>query len=203
LKLSQRLDYDRLADSIRDKQLIDPAILKQALDHARSSGALFTEILVREGLIADWELSRLAAEVFNLAFLPVEFYEPRSELLEDFDTTFLRQNILVPLDRYGDLVTIAMPAMVPSDVLAEIEEQLSVSVLPVVGSVSGNSGWLETNLPESRMLRALANEVEADGAWGELFDAGDEAVKTGLDEPDDQPGEGSTLDLDFGPDQGF
>lgn len=182
VKQTLRLDYDRFADSIRDKQLVEPAALKQVLDQSQSSGALFTDLLVRDGHLSDWEVSRLAAEVFGLAFLPTEFYEPNTELIECFDSTFLRQNILVPLDRFGDLITVSMPGMVPTEVLREIEEKLSVTVLPVVGSVSGNSAWLEANLPEAKMLKALASEVEAGDGWGELFDAGDAAVQTDLDE---------------------
>ena len=172
VKQTLRLDYDRFADSIRDKQLVEPAALKQVLDQSQSSGALFTDLLVRDGHLSDWEVSRLAAEVFGLAFLPTEFYEPNTELIECFDSTFLRHNILVPLDRFGDLITVSMPGMVPTEVLREIEEKLSVTVLPVVGSVSGNSAWLEANLPEAKMLKALASEVEAGDGWGELFDAG-------------------------------
>lgn len=181
VKQSLRLDYDRLADSIRDKQLIDSEVLKQVLDQARASGSLFPELLVNEGLLSDWEVSRVAAEVFNLAFLPVEYYEPDLELLEKFDSTFLRQNILVPLDRFGDVLTVAMPGMVPSEVLTEIEENQGVTVLPVVGSVRSNANWLETNLPEAKVLKAIVDEVESDDSWGALFDVGDEAVRTGLD----------------------
>ncbi|MEO0649246.1 MAG: hypothetical protein AAFZ65_01040 [Planctomycetota bacterium] len=184
MKQTPRLDYTRLADSIRDKQLVDPDALKHTLDHAEATGALFTDLLVREGLISDWELCRVAAEVFHLAFMPVELYEPNKELIDDLDTSLLRQHILVPLDRFGDILTIAMPGMVPSEVLNEIAEQAKVTVLPVVGSVRGNADWLEANLPESKMLKALATEVESDESWGELFDVGDDAVQKGLDDID-------------------
>ena len=179
MKQSLRLDPLRLADSIRDKQLADPAALKRVLDDSQATGNLFTEAIVRSGLIADWELCRIAAEVFNLAFLPVESYEPDMSLIEAFDSSFLRENLLVPLDRFGNLLTVAMPCMVPNEVLQEIEKKLDVKVLPVIGSVGGNAAWLDENLPEARMLQALANEVESD-EWGELFDVGDAAVQTGL-----------------------
>jgi hypothetical protein len=223
VKHNLRLDYERLADTIRDKQLVDPEALRHTLHQAQATGALFTELLVRDGLLTDWELCRLASEVFNLAFLPVDFYEPDKDLIARFDPEFLRQYGLVPLDCFGSLLTVAMPGMVPTEILNEVEERLSVTVLPVVGSVGGNQAWLDRHLPANPVFRKLAEEVATEG-WGELFDVGDAAVQTDLSgaapnfevlqvEPDDAdrpppampsrgqhhglPAEAESLDLDL------
>lgn len=183
MKQTQRLDYERLADSIRDRQLIDSEALRHTLHQALSTGALFPELLVREGLLSDWELCRIAADVFSLAFVPVELYAPNEELIALFDVEFLRQYCLVPLDRFGDLVTFAMPGMVPSEILTELQERHSIKILALVGSVGGNQSWLEKHLPPPTSLTQITDEFAADGEggeWGGIFDAGDAAVQEDL-----------------------
>ncbi|QDU64944.1 hypothetical protein [Engelhardtia mirabilis] len=182
MKQTQRLDYERLADSIRDRQIIDGETIRHTLHEALSTGALFTELLVRQGLLSDWELCRIASEVFNLAFVPVDLYEPNEELIGLFDSEYLRQYCLVPLDRFGDLVTIAMPAMVPSEILQELEDRHKVKILGLVGSVGSNQSWLERHLPAASLadLSSEFGDVAEGGEWGGIFDAGDAAVQEDL-----------------------
>jgi len=183
VKQIQRLDYERLADSIRDRQIIDAEALRHTLHQALSTGALFPELLVREGLLSDWELCRIASDVFNLAFAPVDIYEPNEELVSLFNADFLRQYCLVPLDRFGDLVTVAMPGMVPSEILRELEERHKINVLALVGSVGGNQAWLDQHLPKAETFDTTAEGFDGStegGQWGGLFDAGDAAVQEDL-----------------------
>lgn len=183
MKNTQRLDYERLADSIRDRQLVESEALRHTLHQALSTGALFPELLVRGGLLSDWEMCCVASDVFNLAFVPVELYQPNEELIELFDSELLRQYFLVPLDRFGDLVTVAMPGMVPSEVLTDLEQQLDIKILALVGSVGGNQAWLERHLPPPDSLDALSTEFGSEKAaeeWGGIFDAGDAAVQEDL-----------------------
>ena len=178
---NQRLHYEILVDSLKDRQLVDPEALNHILHQCESTGALLPGLLVTEGLISDWELARVTCDVFGLPFLPLEAYEPNAELIDKLDPNFLRQYQVVPLDRFGKLVTVAMPGMVPGEVLAEIEEKLEVKVLPIVGSVAGNMRWLEDHLPPPD---AIEFEAEADdGAWSNVLDMGDQAVQSGI-----QPG---------------
>ena len=191
MKSNQRLDYDRLAEALRERKLLDAETLRHVLHQCQSTGALFPELLVRENLVADWELARVSCEVFGLPYLPVDVYEPDADLLKGLDPALLRQFALVPLDRYGDLLVVAMPAMVPSSVLAELEERASCRALPVVGSVAANRAWLEVHLPKVEMpdMAALAGGLE--DALG-FLDEGDAAVRS-----EESPGGDDVLSLDL------
>lgn len=179
VKHKQRLDHELLAEALRDRGLVPPKTLEHVLAQCVQSGALFTEQLVRDGVVSDWELAQLCCEKFGLAFMPVDLYEPDRELLALFDATLLRQNALVPLDRFGNVLVVAMPCMVPSEVLDEIEARLSVRVMPVVGSVRANVRYLEENLKVSESLAKVAQEAD-DGDWTNVLDMGDAAVQVEL-----------------------
>ncbi len=179
VKNKQRLDHELLAEALRDRNLVPAKTLEHILAQCVQTGALFTEQLVRDGVVSDWELGLLCSEKFGLPFMPVDMYDPDRELLALFEPTMLRQNALVPLDRFGKVLVVAMPCMVPSEVLDEIETRLSVRVMPVVGSVRANVRYLEENLKVGESLAKVAEEAD-DGDWTNVLDMGDAAVQVEL-----------------------
>lgn len=148
---------------------------------------LFTEALVTTNLVSDWDLSRVVAEIFQLPFLPVGIIQPDSKLWNDLDQSFLSKYGIVPLSRFGQVLTVAMPALVPAEVLGMLSADTDMVILPVVGTVETNRRWLL----EHRSGTAHARPGQ-ESDWGALFDAGDQNVKLSLGgEEDDEAIEGS------------
>jgi len=180
LKNNQRLDHELLAETLRARGMVEPKTLEQALAACNASGALFTEQLVRDGVVSDWELAQVCCETFGLPFLPTDLYDPDLELIELFEPQTLRQTALVPLDRFGDVLVVAMPCMVPSDILDDIADRLQVKVMPVVGSVRANVRFLDEHLPDlAGDLARVAEEADG-GEWTSVLDMGDAAVQVDL-----------------------
>jgi hypothetical protein len=174
LKSFQRLDYERLAEALKERKLVDGEALRHTLHQCNSTGAPLPDLLVREGLVSDWDLCRVCCELFHLPFLPVSSYEPDPDLFKAFDIELLRQYALVPLDRFGDLLTVAMPGMVPTDVLKTIEEEQGVKVQPVVSSVQSNHQWIDQHLPAPNL--SGFGDAADDSEWSSVLDLGEQAV---------------------------
>lgn len=147
----------------------------------------FTETLVTEDLIGDWELSRVVCDLYGLAFLPVDICTPDPGALEGIDRGFLLHHRLVPLTRQGRTLTVAMPAMVPADVLSTLEAAAEMRVMPVVGSVVTNNRWLQEHVTETVVPPPLPHEAEQAGEWSNIFDVGDAAVLMDLNVDPDPP----------------
>ncbi|NEO88018.1 MAG: hypothetical protein F6J87_27745 [Spirulina sp. SIO3F2] len=180
MKNNQRLDHELLAETLRARAMVDPKTIEQTLAACNSSGALFTEQLVRDGVVSDWELAQVCCETFGLPFLPADLYDPDLDLIELFEPQTLRQTALVPLDRFGDVLVVAMPCMVPSDILDDIADRLSVTVMPVVGSVRANVRFLDEHLPDlAGDLARVAEEADG-GDWTNVLDMGDAAVQVDI-----------------------
>lgn len=143
MKSTHRFDYARFGEALVERGLLDRNVLTHVLHQCTSTRSLLTELLVRENLVSDWDLSRVACELYHLPFLTVEQYPPSATALDGYDVAYLRHFALVPLDRYGGLVTVAMPGLVPSDVLEGLRPGKDGRVLAVVGSVMSNRKWLE------------------------------------------------------------
>ena len=201
MKSTQKLDYTRLGEALAERKLVDRSAVEHILQQCLATGALMPDLLVREQLISDWDLCRVVSELYGLPFLPVSAYPPAEHVLAGIDPDYLRQYGLVPLDRFGKVLTMLMPGMVPSDVLEGLAETLKVTILPAIGTVEGNRRWLEEHLPPPtlglegiqaslpQVLREGGARRRAPGApaepesladWAGIFDAGDEAVQDEL-----------------------
>ena len=181
-KQNQRLGYQRLAEVLKERGLVDPQAIDESLQLASQGGPAFPEALIGAGLIADWELSRLVCEIFNLPFLPVDIADPDPEALEGLDRGFLVQTGLVPLGRFGQLLTVAMPAIVPAETLGLLSARMDLTLLPVVGTVQSNRRWIEDNLNLQPTGPLPGTEDVLNADWSNLFDAADAAVLAELDE---------------------
>jgi hypothetical protein len=195
VKTSQRLDNNRLSEVLAERGLIEPQALREAANFAVHGKIPMSEALVTANLVQDWELARIVSEIYNLPFLPIELLDPDPRALEGIDAQFLVENCLVPVGRYGQVLTVCMPAMVPADVLGLLAATTDLVILPLVGSVRSNRQWIEKNLVAQSPILASdpAAEPEAAGAggstgaatggprgapgeWGSLFDQADAAV---------------------------
>lgn len=204
MKTAHRFDYVRFGEGFVERGLIDRETLNHVLQQCNATRALLPEILVMESLVSDWEVSRVACELYHLPFVTVDIYPPDKDVIAQFDANFLRQFALIPLDRYGELLTVVMPGLVPSEVLDGMRLTTGMRLLPVVGSVVSNRAWLNEALPgpvqqaparppasvEEPLppLPAEAMQLDADMSddeWLNIFDAGEEAVQLELKEKRD------------------
>ncbi len=172
MKFTQRLDYGRLAEVLAERDMAAVSAIQELLQASNDGGQPFPEALVTANLVADWDLSRVVCEVFHLPFLPVEQANPEKELLELFHPQLLHSTGLVPVSKYGNVLTIAMPGLVPADTLAMLSAETDMILLPLVGTVNSNRRWLTENCQ-------LKNFAE-DAGWGNLFDEGEKAVQDTL-----------------------
>lgn len=179
-KPSQRLDYARLADVLAERGMCEPAALREALNFSGRGNAPFAEAVVSASLVSDWELSRVVCEIYNLPFLTVDMYDPDPLARKGLNTAFLIEHGLVPLNRFGQLLTVAMPGMVPADVLALLSAESDLTVQPVVGTVQSNRRWIERTLHAelASVLPSITEQevVHTSNQWGEIFDQADAAV---------------------------
>jgi len=180
VKYAQRLDDARLAEVLNQRGMADLDAIRDLLHIAQGGGMGFAEALVTTNLVADWDLSRVAAEIFQLPFLPVGIVKPDEKLWAELDQAFLTKNGLVPVSRFGQVMTVAMPGLVPAEVLGLLSVQTDLVVLPVVGTVETNRRWL---LEHRGGTKPGATATDSD--WSALFDEGEQAVRDSLDGKDE------------------
>lgn len=189
MKHTQRLDNGRLAEVLHERGMADLEAIRELLDQSRDGGTAFAEALVTANLVGDWELSRVVCEIFNLPFLPVEMAKPDKEAAENLDRGFLAEYALVPLWRFGQVLTVCMPGLVPADVLGVLAADSDLVLLPVVGTVESNRRWVEENFEEA----AATVKKKKDSSWTSIFDDADAAVLMEIDSTDEVSSRGDEV----------
>ena len=179
---NQRLGYQRLAEALVDRGLVEAQAIQDALSMSSHGGLPFPEALVTARLVSDWELSNVVCELYGLPFLTVDIADPDTESMRGLDLNFLIENGLVPLSRHGQVLTICMPASVPAEILGCIAAESDLQILAVVGTVQSNRRWLEKNMePAAELASTDINLSVESSEWGNLFDEADAAVLQELD----------------------
>ena len=180
LKQVQRLNDTRLADALHGQGLVDQQHLQEVLEGAHTGGPTLAEFVVGSGLVGDWEFSRLVSELFNLPFISVDMVRPDEDLWHELGPDSLARLKLIPLCRFGNVVTVVMPGMVSAEALAELSSLTGYQLFPVVGTYQTNARWVED------MVEVETRELDP-SAWGEMFDEADAAVLMELDQPHEVP----------------
>lgn len=192
-KNNQRLEYGRLADVLQERGLVEPQALREAIQFSSQGNMPFPEALVTANLVQDWELSRIVCEIYNLPFLPVDMIEPDPKARAGIDPQFLIDNALVPIARFGQVLTVCLPALLPAEILGVLAATTDLFIVPVIGTVRSNRKWVEQHILAETTPGALpqspqsAHEI-SQGAWSSIFDQGDANVLSGMGGPGDESG---------------
>ncbi len=179
-----------------ERGMVEPQALQEALNSCTKGGVAFPMALVNANLVADWELSRVVCKLYNLPFLTVDMCTPDPSAFEGISEDYIRETGLIPLSRYGQVLTVCMPGLVPAETLGLLSAELDVFILPVVGTVRSNWMWIESHM-ETEQPKTMTPPPSGPADWSDIFDAADAAVLLDLeDELSDGSFEGPSIDTD-------
>ena len=132
----QRMTRKKLGEILVQAGVVDDLQLQAALAEQAGSGGLLGEILVRRGMVNETDIVRTIATQFSLPYLSAEQLEISSKVAKLLPVEFMRRNHLVPLDRFGNCLTVLIAGMLGADVLTQIEKQTDCKVRLFIGTAS-------------------------------------------------------------------
>ncbi len=88
--------------------IASPETVKRALQVQMQTGEPVEEVLVEEAVITEWDLARTLVKHYKLPFMPLPRYAIPKQVLGIFPAEYLRAHAMIPLDRFGSTVTIAI-----------------------------------------------------------------------------------------------
>jgi len=186
----EKITSVRLAEILTERDVVSSEVITDALYSQDKNGEPFVQVLVSGGHITEWDLAKIVTENFNLPFLMAGNYSISEEAKERFPKETLFKYTMVPLDTFGDIVTVAMPVMLSFEDIAKIQKEHNCDLFPYVGLISENkkvlgdmhkdyADWIKADSQrreEEAVKRKAAPKQEA-GDWMSIFDAGDEAIQ--------------------------
>lgn len=104
----RRVVAKRVGELLRERGIITAAQLEQALALQPQKGGLLGQIIVELGYATEEDIAQAITTQYGLPFLPLKNYSIDPEIVRLVPENVARQYCLIPVDRIGDTLTIAM-----------------------------------------------------------------------------------------------
>jgi type IV pilus assembly protein PilB len=127
---------NRLGELLVREKLISLQQLRQAQDEQRKTGQNLGYTLSRLGYISDQEITSFLSNQYRVPAVNLEEYEIDPELMKLVSREVCERHKIVPLQRVGSTMTIAMADPTNLHAIDDIKFLTGVNVEPVVASES-------------------------------------------------------------------
>ena len=142
-----RMSTKKLGELLIEAGLIDPAKLEEALKQQKTSGERLGETLIRLGGVTERDIARTVATQFALPYLAVSQYFIPKEILALLPSQELKDHQCMPLDRFGNLLAVAIAGPVDPAAMERMEKGSGCEIFLYVSTASEIEGALAKSYP--------------------------------------------------------
>ena len=133
----RRIINKQLGELLLDRRVINKAQLDKALNTQREKGGLLGVILVELGFAKEEDISISLTAQYGFPYLPLGTYEVSPEVAAIIPARVARKYLLVPIDRIGNNLTLAMFNPLDTQAIEDVELLSGCSVQAFVSTSSG------------------------------------------------------------------
>ena len=108
MKQFKRTNNKQLGELLVERGVINHEQLQIALDHQKTHGGLFGEVLVELRFATEKDIAQALTCQYGFPYLPLSNYEIDMEVLNSVPENICRKFCLVPIDKIGKSLTLAM-----------------------------------------------------------------------------------------------
>ncbi|OIN98703.1 hypothetical protein AUJ66_00395 [Candidatus Desantisbacteria bacterium CG1_02_38_46] len=124
----------RFGEILTEKKIITDDQLKTALDIQKKEGGTLGQTLVRLGYVPEDVMSRELSEFYGIPYLKLSDYEIDSTALSVIPEEVVRKYSVLPLDKIGKTLTVAISDFNNVIVLDELRAVTGCQVIPLAAS---------------------------------------------------------------------
>lgn len=133
---AKRIINKQLGELLLERGIITPEQLGKALTFQQDKGGLIGEVLVELGFAKEEDIAQALTSQYGFPFLPLGNYEINTELINIIPVRVARQYVLVPIDKIGNNLTVAMSNPLNIQAIEDIELLCGCSVQAFVATSS-------------------------------------------------------------------
>jgi len=126
----------QLGELLIERGIIKQEHLEQALEMQRQKGGLIGEILVEMGFAKEEDIAQALTSQYGFPFLPLANYEINADVIKVIPRRVVQQYILMPIDKIGNNLTIAMSNPLNVQAIEDVELLTSCTVQTFVSTSS-------------------------------------------------------------------
>jgi len=132
----RRIINKQLGELLIERGIIDQIQLNQALAVQREKGGLIGEILVELGFAKEDEIAQTLTAQYGFPYLPLSNYDINPEVANIIPGRVARQYLLIPIDKIGNNLTLAMSNPLNIQAIEDVELLSGYSVQTFVSTSS-------------------------------------------------------------------
>jgi len=132
----RRIINKQLGELLIERSMITQQQLEKALHYQKEAGGLIGEILVELGFVKEEDIAQALTAQYGFPYLPLGNYEINSEILNIIPSRVARQYMLVPIDKIGNSITLAMSNPLNMQAIEDVELLSGCSVQTFVATSS-------------------------------------------------------------------
>ena len=106
--MARRVIKKQLGELLIERKVIDKKQLEQALKVQQEKGGLIGQVLVNLGFATEEEIAQALTAQYGFPYLPLNNYEIDEEIVKIVPKNVASQFCLIPVDKIGNNLTIAM-----------------------------------------------------------------------------------------------
>lgn len=132
----RRVSTKQLGELLIERKIINSEQLQKAIDFQKSKGGLIGEILVELGYAKEEDIARVLTAQYGLPYLPLANYDIDADLVKIIPEQVARQYCLIPIDKIGNNLTVAMSNPLNTSAIEDVEMISSCVVQAFVSTSS-------------------------------------------------------------------
>jgi len=134
--LVRKIINKQLGELLIERNIINRSQLEKALMFQRERGGLIGEILVELGFVKEEDIAQALTAQYGFPYLPLGSYEINSDVVNIVPARVARQYLLIPIDKIGNNLTLAMSNPLNIQAIEDVEMITNCSVQTFVSTAS-------------------------------------------------------------------
>lgn len=130
----RRVIHKQLGELLIERGVINERQLEKALNIQKEKGGLIGEILVELGYAKEEDIAQALTAQYGFPYLPLSNYEIDSEIVRIVPARVARQYLLIPIDKIGSNLTLAMSNPLNVQAIEDVEMLCGCSVQTFVST---------------------------------------------------------------------
>lgn len=132
----RRIINKQLGELLIERGVINQRQLEKALVVHKEKGGLIGEILVELGFAKEEDIAQALTAQYGFPFLPLGNYDINPEIIKIIPSRVAKQYMLIPIDKIGNNLTIAMSNPLNVQAAEDVELLTNCSVQTFVSTSS-------------------------------------------------------------------
>jgi len=131
-----RVMRKKIGELLIERRIINEKQLNITLEELKKKGGYLSQHLIAAGFVTEEDIAVCLSNQYNFAYLPLENYVVPQEVLELIPLKWIRIYTLLPVDRVGDTLSVAMADPLNEGVIQMLQQITHCEIMVFISTYS-------------------------------------------------------------------